>query len=69
MAQVKTSERPASLTIKVLCSGQEIAVGVMALRSFSTGKVGYGFYGKTILPNGETVQAACNFVIPHSETK
>lgn len=63
------AERPAMVTLTIQVAGQTIATVPASLRTFSSGKAGYGVYGKTMLPNGEALQMSVNLVIPHSEAK
>lgn len=67
MSEAKLKTRPATLSMEVKCDGTPIFVQTMALRTFASGKIGYGGYGKTMLPNGEQVQITANYVIPHSD--
>ena len=34
---------------------------------FSSGKIGYGCYGKLVLKNGDELQISLSLVVPHSE--
>lgn len=49
--------------------GTVVATFECPKRTFSSGKSGYGAYGKVTLPNGERLQVSANLVIPHSEVK
>ena len=64
----KPTTRPETVTLTISANGQTIATVPAALRTFSSGKKGYGVYGKTMLPNGEQIQMSVNLVIPHSES-
>lgn len=55
------------VTIEVKAGGSVIAVFTAPLRTFASGKKGYGAYGKTMLADGTALQASINLVIPHSE--
>jgi hypothetical protein len=56
-----------NLKITVEQDGQVIYTTVSPERTFSSGKKGFGAYGKTMLPDGTPLQVSCNFVIPKSE--
>jgi hypothetical protein len=60
--------RPAHVTITIQADGNTIASQTAMLRQFSSGKKGYGLYGKATLPNGEPIQMSVNLVVPHSES-
>lgn len=62
------NETPGVVVIEVKAGGAVIAVFTAPLRTFASGKKGYGAYGKTMLPDGTALQASINLVIPHSET-
>jgi hypothetical protein len=71
MSEIKakpvTGSRPKMVTITIQADGQTLHTAPAILRTFSSGKSGYGTYGKTMLPNGEQLQMSVNLVIPHSE--
>ncbi len=64
-----TDNRPQSVTIVIQANGTTLYTSPAMLRTFSSGKRGYGAYGKTMLPNGEQLQLSVNLTIPHSESK
>jgi hypothetical protein len=58
-----------NIKLTVEHDGQVIYTSVCPERKFTSGKKGFGAYGKTMLPDGTALQVSCNFVIPKSEEK
>ena len=52
-----------SITFKIEQNGSVVAILPAPLRTFSSGKSGFGSYGKTMLPDGRTLQLSINAVI------
>lgn len=67
MAKVSTPEagqvKTESITFKIEQNGAVCAILPAPLRTFSSGKTGFGSYGKTMLPDGRTLQLSINAVI------
>lgn len=52
-----------AVTFKIEQDGAVVAILPAPLRTFSSGKTGFGAYGKTMLPDGRTLQLSINAVI------
>lgn len=65
MANIKGAPvaAPDALTFEVSYKGSTVAVLVAPARTFSSGKSGFGSYGKLMLPDGRTIQSSINMVL------
>jgi hypothetical protein len=52
-----------AITFKIEQAGSVCAILPAPIRTFSSGKSGFGAYGKTMLPDGRTLQLSINAVI------
>ena len=52
-----------SITFKIEQAGAVVAILPAPIRTFSSGKSGFGSYGKAMLPDGRTLQLSINAVI------
>lgn len=52
-----------SITFKIECRGETVAVLPAPLRTFTSGNTGFGAYGKTMLPDGRRLQLSINAVV------
>lgn len=63
MAKTTAGTAVESITFKIEQNGSVVAILPAPLRTFSSGKTGFGSYGKTMLPDGRTLQLSINAVI------
>lgn len=52
-----------AITFKIEREGAVVALLPAPARTFASGKAGFGAYGKTMLPDGRTLQLSLNAVV------
>lgn len=65
MAKTTTTQAQVvdSITFKIEREGSLVALLPAPARTFTSGKAGFGAYGKTMLPDGRTLQLSLNAVV------
>ena len=58
-----TAQTVDAITFKIEQAGALVALLPAPVRTFQSGKSGFGAYGKTMLPDGRTLQLSLNAVI------